>query len=87
MKRLFHYSICTLTDKQLFVKQCAALEKHIPGLVKGKLLHDVDDSLVQLYRKDGKELRVYNSEHVGAIYIESEFDLRTYFPNAQTGYA
>ena len=83
---MFHYSICSEPDRRLFQKQCEALEKHIPELTKGELLRDVDDSLVQLYSKDGMRLRVHNSEYVGALYIESEFDLRTYFPNATTGY-
>ena len=79
---MFEYNICTEADQQLFYRQCAALEKHIPGLVKGKLLHDVDDSLVQLYTKNGKEIRVHNDLYIDALYIKSELDIDPYFQNS-----
>lgn len=84
---MFHYSICTIQDYDLFCRQCTALEKRIPGLVKGDVLEDVDGTLIQKYTKDNQEIRVYNSMYVDAVYVESEFDLKTYFPNAKTGYS
>ena len=75
----YTYNICTVPDKTLFYKQCAALEKHIPNLKKLDFLHDVDDSLIQLYEKDGQSIKVCNSEYVGALYIKSNIDLDKFF--------
>lgn len=54
---IFHYDICTEADKDIFLKQCKALEKHIPNLSKGKLLEDVDGSETQLYMI-GEEIEI-----------------------------
>lgn len=75
----YTYNICTVPDKTLFYKQCAALEKHIPNLKKLDFLHDVDDSLIQLYEKDGQSIKVCNCEYIGALYVDSEFDLKPFF--------
>ena len=76
---MYHYQICNIPDEELFYKQCAALERNIPGLEKTPLLEDVDGSLTQVYKKDGKEIAVHNSEYVGALYIDSEIELKQYF--------
>lgn len=76
---MYHYTICNMPDEELFYKQCAALEKNIPGLEKEPLLEDVDGSLTQLYKKEEKEIAVHNSEYVGALYIDSEIELTQYF--------
>lgn len=76
---MYHYPICSQADKQLFAKQCKALEDHIPGLVKECLLHDVDDSFTQIYQLDGKRVLVHNSEYLGALYVDSEIPLEQFF--------
>lgn len=76
---MFNYTICNEPDKELFEKQCHALEKHIPSLIKKHLLHDVDDSMTQIYQKDGARILVHNSYYIGALYIESEIELTQFF--------
>lgn len=76
---MYHYTICNIPDEKLFYKQCAALEKNIPCLERGLLLKDVDGSLTQLYKKEGKEISVHNSEYIGALYIDSEVELTQFF--------
>lgn len=76
---MHHYAICNIPDEELFYKQCAALEKNIPELMKEPLLEDVDGSLTQVYKKDGKKISVHNSEYVGSLYIDSEVELTQYF--------
>ncbi len=81
---MYTYLVCSETNEMLFQRQCAALEKHIPGLKKDPLLRDpFDDALIQAYRKDNAELIVYNSYQTGDLYIDSEFDLKPYFPHAK----
>ena len=75
----YDYNICTEADRDIFIKQCEALEKHIPNLVKDKLLEDVDGSETQIYFLDGKEIAVHNSYYIGAIYIKSEVELEHFF--------
>lgn len=77
----YNYNICTTADETIFDKQCSALEKHIPNIVKGKLLEAVDGSKTQFFYKDGKEILVKNSYYIGAVYIESDIELTQYFNN------
>lgn len=76
---MYSYSICTEPDHEIFTRQCEALEKNIPGLVKVEKLEDVDGSQIQVYKLGLQEISVYNSYYVGAVYIESEVDLEKYF--------
>lgn len=76
---MFHYDICTEADKEIFLKQCKALEKHIPNLSKGKLLEDVDGSETQFYTIGGDKLSVHNSFYIGAVYVDSDVELESYF--------
>lgn len=76
---MFHYSICSVADDVLFYRQCKALERHIPGLYKAELLEDVDGTLVQIYQHFHGKLIVKNDIQVDALYIDSEFDIDSYF--------
>lgn len=76
---MFHYSICTEPDEEIFKKQCYALEKHIPNIIKGQLLEDVDYSLTQIYTVDQKKIAVHNSYYIGAVYVDSEIELEQFF--------
>lgn len=76
---MFEYNICTVPDRNIFIKQCKALEKHIPDIIKGDLLKDVDKSETQIYTVNNKKIFVYNSFYVGAVYIKSEIELEKYF--------
>lgn len=76
---MFHYSICTEPDREIFKKQCEALEKNIPNITKCDLLEDVDYSETQIYTVNGKKITVHNSYYVGAVYVDSEIELECYF--------
>lgn len=76
---MFEYYICNQADEEVFVKQCNALEKNIPGIIKGELLTDVDESKVQEYVLNDKEIKVYNSYYTNEVYIKSEEELLHYF--------
>lgn len=76
---MYDYNICTEADERLFHLQCKALEKHIPGLVKGDFLIDVDGSMTQIYYFNSKEISVHNSYYIGALYIVSEIELSQFF--------
>lgn len=75
----FFYSICDQFAPDLFPKQCAALEKHIPNLQKVRLLEDVDSSTWQFYSSPHGELVVRNDYSINELYIESDFDIEPYF--------
>lgn len=75
----YDYTICTEPDEDIFKRQCAALEKHIPLLKKEPLMTDVDNTKIQIYFKDGKKIKVKNDYMVGAVYIQSEIELTQFF--------
>ena len=82
---MFDYTICKAPDSDIFLRQCKALEKNIPDLKKIEILIDIDGSQIVVYFKDGKKVTVHNSYYVGAVYIQSEFDLTTFFPTKERG--
>lgn len=76
---MFEYNICNQADKDIFIKQCTALETHIPNIVKKDLLEDVDGSETQLYSLNSKRISVHNSYYIDAVYVNSEVELEQYF--------
>ncbi|EFM10162.1 hypothetical protein PaecuDRAFT_3121 [Paenibacillus curdlanolyticus YK9] len=76
---MFEYNICTKADDEIFNRQCLALEKHIPGLIKRDLLVDVDDSQTQHYELEGGAVTVHNDRYVDAVYVKAETDIEKYF--------
>lgn len=76
---MFEYSICNIFDREIFVKQCLAIEKHIPNLTKSELLDDVDGSQIQIYAiPDGDIIRVENDIDFG-VCVKSDIDIIKYF--------
>ena len=78
-KYKYSYNIYDQPDDELFYKQCAALEKHIPNLTKEYPLQDVDGSLIQIYYHEKGEIVVFNDYDIRALYVDSDFDLEPYF--------
>lgn len=76
---MYEYNICNQADEEIFLKQCAALEKNVPNIKKGELLTDVDESQIQKYLLDDKEINVHNSNYENEVYIKSEVELTQYF--------
>lgn len=76
---MIHYNICNEADKEVFSKQCRALEKYIPAIIKGSILKDIDGSETQIYTVNDKRITVHNSYYIGAVYIDSEIELESYF--------
>ncbi len=76
---MYSYTICNMPDKELFKKQCKALEINIPNIQKGKLLEDFDGSETQIYSLNGKKVTVHNSFYIGSLVVKSECDLLPYF--------
>lgn len=75
---MFEYDICNVYDKDIFDRQCGALEKHIPGLEKQPSLVDVDSTVIQVYMLSDKKLKVTNDTRLG-VAVQSEFDIEPYF--------
>ena len=75
----YHYGICTEPDDVLFVKQCRAIEANIPNLNICQDLEDVDGSLTRIYHHDKGDIKVSNDRYIGALYVEADFDLLSYF--------
>lgn len=76
---MYNYNICTEADKNIFLKQCKALEKNIPAIAKKEKITDVDGSETQIYTVGDNRITVHNSFYIGAVYIESEIELESYF--------
>lgn len=76
---MFEYSICTVSDKKLFLKQCEVLEKKLIGIKKLTFLEDVDGSFIQEYEYNGKVISVFNDEYTGSLCIEAEIELTQFF--------
>ena len=78
-----NHMISEYPDTEVYRRQCRALERHIPGLAKGKLLQDVDGSDYQYYTLNGAEIVVENDCYLEGVYIRSDVDLLPYFLRTQ----
>lgn len=76
---MFEYNICNQADENIFTKQCEALEKNIPGIIKKNLLIDVDDSKIQDYSLGEAKITVYNDYYLDGVYIKSQIELEQFF--------
>lgn len=76
---MFEYWICNEADDAIFEKQCNAIEKNVTPLEKGRLLKDVDGSLIQIYAYQGKEILIYSDHFINEVYIKSEVQLEQFF--------
>ncbi len=76
---MFSYEICNVFDKDIFAKQCAAIEQRIPNITNSNAIEDVDGSQLRVYTvsQEGK-IKVKNSIDFG-ISIESDVDIEKYF--------
>lgn len=76
---MYEYNICNQADEEIFLNQCAALEKYIPNIKKAEMLIDVDESKIQKYLLGSETINVYNSNYDNEVYIKSEVELSQYF--------
>ena len=75
----YKYTIYNAPNDEIFQRQCRSLEKGVPNIVKGELLHDVDDSRLQFYTHGEHRSVVRNDYYLGAVHVESTEDLTQYF--------
>lgn len=76
---MFEYWICNQADEEIFQKQCEAIERNIVPLEKREMLKDVDDSKIQTYNFQGKDIKVYNDYSMNEVYVKSEIELQQFF--------
>lgn len=76
---MFKYTICDQPDEDIFERQCKALESHISGLSETEFFHDVDNSKIRIYDKDGAKIKVKNDFYVGGVFVDSEIELTQFF--------
>lgn len=76
---MFHYTICDTYARDIFKKQCNALERNIPSLKKKLAIEDVDGTQTLIYQLDNKSITVKNSYPIGAVFIDSEMDIMPFF--------
>lgn len=72
---MYSYNISKVADNKAFNDVCKALEMSDERLIKEKPLIDVDGSIIQIYTKGNKKIKVSNDYEVDAVYIDSEVDL------------
>ena len=60
----------------MFRDTCRKIEEHFPDADKEKLLVDVDGTTIQSYLKRGLEIVVFDDYDIGAVFVQSEIDLR-----------
>ncbi|MDF2068019.1 hypothetical protein [Bacillus sp. Cr_A10] len=72
---MFEYYICNGANEVIYEKQCLAIEKNIPGVIKEDLLVDVDNSKIQSYRVGNSLISVHYYYYMNGVYVKSEIDL------------
>ncbi|MBE1554795.1 hypothetical protein [Sporosarcina limicola] len=69
------YDVCNVTDRDLFEKCFEKLKKIEDFNPEGKVLEDVDGSLLAVFKYQGTKVVLLNDEQIGALYIKSEMDI------------
>ena len=72
---MFSYTVEKTASKQTFEMVCRLIESHFTGIVKEKLLEDVDGTAIQFYHFDSKTIKVCNDFEIDAVYVDSEIEL------------
>lgn len=72
---MFSYTVEKSASKQTFEMVCRLIESHFTGIVKEKLLEDVDGTAIQFYHFDSKTIKVCNDFEIDAVYVDSEIEL------------
>ena len=76
MKRYrYETTIWRDNNPEKFHEACARIEQTYPHAQKEDLLIDVDGSLIQVYRIEGKKAVIYDDYDVGGVFALSEIDL------------
>lgn len=76
---MYEYMICNQPDKEIYSKQCRALEQHVPDILLVDSLHDVDDSQTSIYSVGDSKVTVTNDYYVGGVFVKSDIDLERFF--------
>ena len=75
----FEYNVFYDNSPKEFKAACLEIEEKHPEAEKQKLLVDVDGSTIQIYRISGKEILVFDDYEVGAVYVDSDYNLDDIF--------
>ena len=72
---MYTYSIHKNADEEKFNRVCNKIESTVEGLQKEEAITDVDGSAIQIYKKDGRSIKVFNDYEIDAVYIDSEINI------------
>lgn len=75
VNNMYKYNILKYADEKEFNSICQKIEGTIEGLTKEKTIIDVDGSVIQIYKKNGKSIKVFNDYEVDAVYVDSEINI------------
>ena len=73
---MFTYNISKNADVKAFDNTCALIEENFKDIKKRKLLEDVDGTQIQIFDSPEGKIKVFNDYEVGAVYVDSERDLK-----------
>jgi len=73
--KLKSYTVSLIPSEEKFEKTCKMIEDRYPNAEKSKLLHDVDDTKIQIYMLPEGQIKVYNDFEVYALYVDSDVSL------------
>lgn len=76
---IFDYTISPKNDIKIFKDTCDKLEESFAGILRKKLLVDVDGTTIQEFLLKQKSIVVYDDYDVGAVYVKSQVDLNELF--------
>lgn len=75
VNKMYKYNIHKNADEEKFNSVCNKIESTVEGLHKEETIMDVDGSAIQIYKKNGKSIKVFNDYEVDAVYIDSEINI------------
>lgn len=76
---MFSYNISKVANQEAFDNTCALIETKLNNFMKEDPLEDVDGTKIQIYNTPDGKIKVFNDYEVGAVYVDSETDLKEIF--------
>lgn len=77
----YSYNIAPDFDLKAFYAVTTILDSGVGGSLPQELVkdYDFDGSMLKIYGRPGREIRVYCDWDIGAVFIDSDIDLDDYF--------
>lgn len=71
----YEYNVYLDNSPGVFKNTCKKISSFLQGLIAEPLLVDVDGTTIQVFKKESKEIVVYDDYDLGVVFVKSDINL------------